>query len=637
MNKIFFENSLNLAPDSANTADPRHVPKNPAWALAIEAANAVRDFVGGSSTGISEGAELNPADYSSEKLSESVNLIVAKSFPEVASGKFFAHYVGLDTDKSDDRAFSNEAHEGNGRDRLLSADNSLVRFLLIQAELDGVRVFSSATDVFRQGPNERSVTGVSKEFDASTILETAAFGGADLNVIDGDMASASKGGGSSDFQLNLEANNILIAPPLPGGSLNLEPSMVPSGAVQQIRLLGDGLDSKPSGLEAIDTVNLASSRGEAAAKLPGISLDLEPSMVPSEAVQQIRLLGDGLDSKPSGLKAIDTVNLASSRGEVAAKSPSISLNLKLSMDSIEASQGIRELKEIADSNPSLLGKNFASEQQSSRIDGTDSAHKRYLNEIPLIDESGQASAIADRSITSNVRGLFGDQLANPKSDSNVDFESAMVAFKPDADSTKRLGSELISGEIKEGAKRPGQTHIMESPPNYLRPELKVESYFGVPSSLSVTTNESQRLISSAPISLPQLPEVIQRGLEQLNLNRAQQGWEATFSLHPEELGSLRVSLKVGGGDVEATIFVESRGAERALQAQVDVLRENLVKYGMNVASATVFIALSKDSRQGSKQDDRRGSIETPRKVASSQSIDGVGPTVNLNGGVDLSV
>ena len=584
MNKIFFENSLNLAPDSANTADPRHVPKNPAWALAIEAANAVRDFVGGSSTGISEGAELNPADYSSEKLSESVNLIVAKSFPEVASGKFFAHYVGLDTDKSDDRAFSNEAHEGNGRDRLLSADNSLVRFLLIQAELDGVRVFSSATDVFRQGPNERSVTGVSKEFDASTILETAAFGGADLNVIDGDMASASKGGGSSDFQLNLEANNILIAPPLPGGSLNLEPSMVPSGAVQQIRLLGDGLDSKPS-----------------------------------------------------GLKAIDTVNLASSRGEVAAKSPSISLNLKLSMDSIEASQGIRELKEIADSNPSLLGKNFASEQQSSRIDGTDSAHKRYLNEIPLIDESGQASAIADRSITSNVRGLFGDQLANPKSDSNVDFESAMVAFKPDADSTKRLGSELISGEIKEGAKRPGQTHIMESPPNYLRPELKVESYFGVPSSLSVTTNESQRLISSAPISLPQLPEVIQRGLEQLNLNRAQQGWEATFSLHPEELGSLRVSLKVGGGDVEATIFVESRGAERALQAQVDVLRENLVKYGMNVASATVFIALSKDSRQGSKQDDRRGSIETPRKVASSQSIDGVGPTVNLNGGVDLSV
>jgi len=70
---------------------------------------------------------------------------------------------------------------------------------------------------------------------------------------------------------------------------------------------------------------------------------------------------------------------------------------------------------------------------------------------------------------------------------------------------------------------------------------------------------------------------------------------------------------------------------------VDVLRENLVKYGMNVASATVFIALSKDSRQGSKQDDRRGSIETPRKVASSQSIDGVGPTVNLNGGVDLSV
>jgi len=102
-------------------------------------------------------------------------------------------------------------------------------------------------------------------------------------------------------------------------------------------------------------------------------------------------------------------------------------------------------------------------------------------------------------------------------------------------------------------------------------------------------SEATRGSSSTAISPYQEGKLVQRvlrGLEQLSDG----GGQVRLRLHPPELGSLQMSLRIEAGQVFAKLEVESTVARDALLNNVQTLRDRLAEQGMRVGSFEVEVS-----------------------------------------------
>ena len=102
-------------------------------------------------------------------------------------------------------------------------------------------------------------------------------------------------------------------------------------------------------------------------------------------------------------------------------------------------------------------------------------------------------------------------------------------------------------------------------------------------------SEVARSNAGTPISPYQETKLVQRvmrGLEQL----ANGGGQVRLRLHPPELGSLQMTLRMEAGQVFAKLDVESTTARDALLSNAQTLRDRLAEQGLKVASFEVEVS-----------------------------------------------
>ncbi len=133
-------------------------------------------------------------------------------------------------------------------------------------------------------------------------------------------------------------------------------------------------------------------------------------------------------------------------------------------------------------------------------------------------------------------------------------------------------------------------------------------------------SEVARSNSGTQISAYQEGKLVQRvlrGVEQL----ANGGGQVRLRLHPAELGSLQISLKVEAGQVSAKLEVENATARDALLNNVQTLKDRLAEQGIKVASFEVDVSTDSSgsgTANSSFQGDGRSNGQAYRDNAESR-------------------
>lgn len=105
-----------------------------------------------------------------------------------------------------------------------------------------------------------------------------------------------------------------------------------------------------------------------------------------------------------------------------------------------------------------------------------------------------------------------------------------------------------------------------------------------------------------------------RGLEQLGDG----GGQVRLRLHPPELGTLQLTLRMEGGQMQARMEVENSLAKDALLNNVQTLKDRLSEQGMQIESFEVSVGADSANSNGANAD-RQGGFSSDSRWNNAQS------------------
>ena len=313
------------------------------------------------------------------------------------------------------------------------------------------------------------------------------------------------------------------------------------------------------------------------------------------------------------------------------------------------------------------------DQAKSESDGlqeaskqTDSKSKRgvSLKEFDSVGQSVHEQSKLDitEGIADQPRNKRAERLAERASDGGTGTDEHETAVDPTLDLQPAIAQAPIDSEFStsasiESSLQTSTTALTATTPVIAQPitinspgassvsnaKSSVESIVGVNASgtasgsqtgLSNTTvsgsatnpgradqgrSEVARSNSGTQISAYQEGKLVQRvlrGIEQL----ANGGGQVRLRLHPPELGSLQMSLRMEGGQVFAKLEVENTTARDALLNNVQTLRDRMADQGMKVAAFEVEVSTdSAGSGMGSSSSQADGGSGNQSRWENSSS------------------
>jgi flagellar hook-length control protein FliK len=138
-----------------------------------------------------------------------------------------------------------------------------------------------------------------------------------------------------------------------------------------------------------------------------------------------------------------------------------------------------------------------------------------------------------------------------------------------------------------------------------------------PSQASGSRGETVRGATGSTISPYQETKLVQRvlrGLEQLGDG----GGQVRLRLHPPELGTLQLTLRMEGGQMQARMEVENSLAKDALLNNVQTLKDRLSEQGMQIESFEVSVGADSANSNGANAD-RQGGFSSDSRWNNAQS------------------
>ena len=204
--------------------------------------------------------------------------------------------------------------------------------------------------------------------------------------------------------------------------------------------------------------------------------------------------------------------------------------------------------------------------------------------------------------------------------------STTVAQGQDPTSSPADASQALRARTGEIA--PVAAATSEAP---ARPDPAAPSGFALPARVQEPLAES-RLASTEGVKPGSMAsEFIGRQvLEKVDVHLRQGKRELTVRLWPEELGEVRLSLRMGEADkLDARILVQTEGVRQALLDATPQLREALARHGMEMGRLSVNVDSGRSEAQmagGERRDPdgRQGGRETPRRGWREQEMEYAG-------------
>ena len=182
------------------------------------------------------------------------------------------------------------------------------------------------------------------------------------------------------------------------------------------------------------------------------------------------------------------------------------------------------------------------------------------------------SALSSSSPVSSISPLIASPIALSNDVLRGNVTSSSPSLRSNAETISAVGTATTRGGIPTDPSNSSYTGAVSNPG-------RSEQGRG----------EVARSNSGTQISAYQEVKLVQRvlrGVEQL----ANGGGQVRLRLHPPELGSLQMSLRMEAGQVFARLEVENSTARDALLNNVQTLRDRMAEQGMNVASFEVEVS-----------------------------------------------
>ena len=204
-----------------------------------------------------------------------------------------------------------------------------------------------------------------------------------------------------------------------------------------------------------------------------------------------------------------------------------------------------------------------STSSSQAIESTTPKAKHESPEVPGLTSSASLS-----SSSSPIPAI------SPVITTPIAFTSSVTStsLPPNAEAISAVGIAATRGGIETSTSNASYSGSVSNPG---RPEQ--------------ARSEVARSNSGTQISAYQEVKLVQRvlrGVEQL----ANGGGQVRLRLHPPELGSLQMSLRMEAGQVFAKLEVENSTARDALLNNVQTLKDRMTEQGMNVAAFEVEVS-----------------------------------------------
>lgn len=267
-----------------------------------------------------------------------------------------------------------------------------------------------------------------------------------------------------------------------------------------------------------------------------------------------------------------------------------------------------------------------SERDSDRNDGSgksDSSQATFANNLANPEDRvslTQDSSLGPRPVDSGLNTLAAGSVAASANGTNTYSMTASASAMAMTSSLASDASRSVSGAASAGSSSAsssiaGVTAKSDSQPS-----------FNTTITGSSNTNQSQaggsrgetvRGASGSSISPYQETKLVQRvlrGLEQLGDG----GGQVRLRLHPPELGTLQLTLRMEGGQMQARMEVENSLAKDALLNNVQTLKDRLSEQGMQIESFEVSVGSDAASFNGSNAD-RQGGFSSDSRWNNAQS------------------
>ncbi len=217
-----------------------------------------------------------------------------------------------------------------------------------------------------------------------------------------------------------------------------------------------------------------------------------------------------------------------------------------------------------------------------------------------VDPSNSTTAIETPTATATANGKSDDpkELRSVSGTSSLSSSSPVSSSSPLIATPIALSNDVLRGNVTSSSSsfRPNAETISAVGTATTRGGIPTDpsnsSYTGAgsnPARAEQGRGEGARSNSGTQISAYQEVKLVQRvlrGVEQL----ANGGGQVRLRLHPPELGSLQMSLRMEAGQVFAKLEVENSTARDALLNNVQTLRDRMAEQGMNVAAFEVEVS-----------------------------------------------
>lgn len=215
-----------------------------------------------------------------------------------------------------------------------------------------------------------------------------------------------------------------------------------------------------------------------------------------------------------------------------------------------------------------------------------------------VDPSNSTTAIETPTATANGKSDDPIELGSVSGTSSLSRSSPVSSSSPLIATPIALSNDVLRGNVTGSSSsfRPNAETISAVGTATTRGGIPTDpsnsSYTGAasnPARAEPGRGEGARSNSGTQISAYQEVKLVQRvlrGVEQL----ANGGGQVRLRLHPPELGSLQMSLRMEAGQVFAKLEVENSTARDALLNNVQTLRDRMAEQGMNVAAFEVEVS-----------------------------------------------
>jgi flagellar hook-length control protein FliK len=241
-------------------------------------------------------------------------------------------------------------------------------------------------------------------------------------------------------------------------------------------------------------------------------------------------------------------------------------------------------------------------RQGDNTDDNDSSVKDSTQDdrsIQPVDESQQVVAAKDNSLAV--------QASNSSPSIEASLGPASFSFNPttsfvssvSASPTINQSTLAVEGTRSSTATASGPAIAGRSEGGFNSSSVSLGSgngNSGTPSSSSraETVQGATGSSSISPFQETKLVQRVLRGLEQLGTG----GGQVKLRLHPPELGTLQMTLRIEGGQMHAKMEVENSMAKDALLHNVQSLKDRLSEQGMKIESFEVQVS-SDGAKHGS--------------------------------------